>query len=73
MLAILLEAALSAFGRVLLDMFSTWKANEDARARGRAEAVQDAALEVIRVERDMGAVVMPERDEVLRRLREGLA
>ena len=72
MLAVLVEAALSAFGRVLLDFFRTWKASEDARARGRAEAVQDAALEALEVERDMGAVELPERDELLKRLREGL-
>jgi len=73
MLAVLVEAALSAFGNVLLDFFKTWKASEDARARGRAETVQDAAVEALKVERDMGAVEMPERDDLLKRLREGLA
>lgn len=73
MLAILLEAALSAFGNVLLDFFKTWKASDDARARGRAEAVQDAAVEALKVERDMGAVDLPERDDLLKRLQEGLA
>lgn len=72
MLSILIEAALSAFGRVLLDFFRTWRASEDAKARGRAEAVQNATLEALKVERDMGAVDLPERDELLKRLREGL-
>lgn len=73
MLSILIEAALSAFGNVLLDFFKTWKASEDARARGSAEAVRDAVLEALKVERDMGAVELPERDDLLKRLREGLA
>lgn len=69
----LIEAALSAFGHVLLDFFRTWKASQDAQALGRAEAVRDAAAEALKVERDMGAVALPERDELLKRLREGMA
>lgn len=69
----LIEAALSAFGHVLLDFFRTWKASQDAQALGRAEAVRDATTEALKVERDMGAVALPERDELLKRLREGMA
>ncbi len=69
----LIEAAVSAFGHVMLDFFRTWRAGIDAQARGRAEAVAEAATEVARVERDMGAVSLPERDELLKRLNEGTA
>lgn len=73
MLSILTEAALSAFGRVLLDFFRTWKASQDAQALGRAEAERDATKVAAEVERDMGAVSLPERDDLLKRLRDGLA
>lgn len=73
MLSLLLEIFLSVFGRVIIDAIQTWKASEDARALGHTEAVQDAALEAIKIERDMGAVELPERGDLLKRLREGLA
>lgn len=69
----LIDAALSAFGHVLLDLFRTWKASADAQARGYAEARADAAREAARIERDMGGVGLPETDDMLRRLREGTA
>lgn len=69
----LIDAALSAFGHVLMDFFRTWKASEDAQALGRAEAVRDASLALAEREREMNAVEMPERDDVLRKLREGKA
>lgn len=77
MLAILakpiIEAFLSAFGHFVMDAIRTWKASHDAQALGRTEAERDAARVAAEVERDMGAVDLPERDELLRRLREGLA
>jgi hypothetical protein len=69
----LIEAAISAFGRVLLDFFRTWKASEDAKALGRAEAHRDATVIAAEAEREMGAVDLPERDDLLKKLREGLA
>lgn len=69
----LVDAFLSAFGHFVMNALRTWKASEDAQALGRAEAVRDAAKVVADVEREMGAVELPERDELLKRLREGLA
>lgn len=34
----LIEAAVSVFGQIILDFWKTWKAAQDARALGRAEA-----------------------------------
>lgn len=77
MLAILakpiIEAFLSAFGHFVIDALRTWKASHDAQALGRAEAERDASLALAEREREMNAVELPERDELLRRLREGLA
>lgn len=69
----LIDAALSAFGHVLLDFFRTWKASQDAQALGRAEAERDAAAKAAQIERDMSAVEMLEREDVLKWLREGKA
>lgn len=69
----LIEAALSAFGHIILDFFKTWQATADAKALGRAEAVIQANEVAIRVEREMGAIAVPEYDEMLKRLREGTA
>lgn len=69
----LIEAALLAFGRTLTDMLRAWRANEDAKALGRAEAVNAAHENALQVERDMNAVGLPEHDELLERLRSGTA
>jgi hypothetical protein len=67
------NGALSLIGHLLLDMFKSWRASEEARARGRAEAQRDAVAEAIRAEREMNDVDLPEHAEMLRRLREGAA
>lgn len=69
----LIDAFLSAFGHFVIDALRTWKASQDAQALGRAEAERDAAAVVIQVEREMGGVQLPERDELLKKLREGMA
>lgn len=69
----LFEAALLAFGRTLTDMLKAWRANEDAKAFGRAEVVNAAHENALRVEREMGAIEVPERDDLLERLRSGTA
>jgi hypothetical protein len=69
----LIEAAVSAFGQVLLDFFNTWRSREDAIALGHAEAVQSATLAAEKA-RDRMEDVMPMSDEeILRRLMEGKA
>lgn len=67
----LANTALSVFAHLLLDAFKAWQASEDARARGRAEAVRDMTAEAIAAEREMAEMDLPEHDDVLRRLREG--
>lgn len=67
----LIEAALSAFGHIIMDFFKTWQANADAKALGRAEAVIEASEVAFEIERQMGSVALPERDELLERLRRG--
>jgi hypothetical protein len=69
----LIEAAVSAFGHVLMDFVRSWKASQDAQARGRAEAERDAAVAVARVEREMGGVDVPSLREMLNRLKDGSA
>jgi hypothetical protein len=67
----LFDAAATAFGQVLLDMFKTWRTTEDARRFGRAEAERDAALAASHALRDFEAVPLPSRDETLTALRRG--
>jgi hypothetical protein len=67
------HTALSILGHLLLDIFKSWQAAGDARARGRAEAMRDMTADAIRVEQGMADIALPERDEFLRRLREGTA
>jgi hypothetical protein len=69
----LIEAAVTAFGRVILDFLKAWQANADAKALGRAQAINQASEKALHVEREMGAIDLPEQDELLRRLREGTA
>lgn len=69
----LIEAAVSAFGQVLLDLFASWRAHEDAIARGRADA-ERAAVIAAEAAQDRMEQVMPLSDEeIIRRLREGKA
>lgn len=69
----LIEAAVSAFGQVLIDLFASWRTREDAVARGRAEA-ERAAIIAAEAARDRMDLVPPLTDEeILRRLRGGMA
>ena len=68
-----IELLLAAFGKVLLDMFTTWQGQQDAIARGRAEAAADGALAALRAQQAMDAVPLPDEDEALARLKAGTA
>ncbi len=65
----LIDAFLSAFGRVVLEYLRTWKASEDAKALGRAEAGREATETVLRVEREMNTVEQPSMGDLLKKLR----
>lgn len=69
----LIEAAVSAFGQVLLDFFAAWRAREDAKALGRAEADRDAMLAAEAARSRMENVIVLSDEEMIRRLREGKA
>jgi hypothetical protein len=69
----LIEAAVSVFGQMILQYLATWKASQDARARGRAEAEREAATAAAKVAAEMGEVAEPEIGDAIRRLRDGLA
>lgn len=69
----LIEAAVSAFGQVLLDFFAAWRAREDAKALGRADAERDAMLAAEAARGRMEGVMELSEDDVVRRLREGKA
>lgn len=69
----LIEAAVSAFGQVLIDLFASWRAHEDAIARGRAEAERAAIVAAEAVEDRMEQVMPLNDEEIIRRLREGKA
>jgi len=69
----LLEAVVSAFGQVISDLLASWRAHDDAVARGRAEVERDAAKRVAEVIAAMGDVSDLSDDEILQRLREGKA
>lgn len=69
----LIEAAVSAFGQVIIDFFASWRAHEDAKAAGRAEAERAAVIAAEAVEDRMEQVMPLSDDEIIRRLREGKA
>jgi hypothetical protein len=69
----LIDAAASAFGRVLLDFLKSWLDAHAMKQAGRAEAERDAAVAGAQIEHDMDAVEMPDLHELLRRLGEGTA
>lgn len=69
----LIEAAVSAFGQVLIDFFAAWRAHEDAVARGRADAERAAAIAAEQAMARMEEVMVLSDEEIIRRLREGKA
>ncbi len=69
----LLDALLSAFGQVIIDLFASWRSHEDAVARGRADAERAAMLAAEAALSRMEGVPSLSDDEVLKRLREGKA
>lgn len=69
----LLDALLSAFGQVLIDLLASWRSHEDAVARGRAEAERAALIVAQAAEDRMAKVMVLSDEEMLRRLREGKA
>lgn len=69
----LIEAAVSAFGHAIMDMIATWRAHEDAKALGHAEAVQAATAVAVAARTRMEDVMPLSDDEILRRLMEGKA
>lgn len=69
----LIEAAVSAFGQVIIDLFGAWRAHDDAVARGRADAERRALIAVEQARDRMDSVPMLSEDEIIKRLREGKA
>jgi hypothetical protein len=69
----LIEAVVSAFGQVLLDLFASWRSHEDAKALGRAEAERAASVAAEQARQRMDAVPLLTEDEILKLLREGKA
>lgn len=69
----LIEAAVSAFGQVIIDLLASWRSHEDAVARGRADAERAALIAAEQARNRMEAVPLPTEEEVLKRLREGKA
>jgi hypothetical protein len=69
----LIEAAVSAFGQVIIDFFASWRAHEDAKAVGRAEAERAAIIAADAAEDRMEKVMPLSDEEIIRRLREGKA
>ena len=67
----LIQAAISAFGQVLIDLLQSWRAHESAKAEGRAEAERAAVIAAEDARRRMDAAELPDKAEILRRLREG--
>lgn len=66
----LIQAAISAFGQVLIDMLTSWRAHESAKAEGRAAAERAAVIAAEDARRRMDAAELPDKAEILRRLRE---
>jgi len=69
----LLDALLSAFGQVVLDLFASWRSHEDAKLAGRAEAERAASVAAEAARAHMDEVAALSDDEMLKRLREGRA
>lgn len=69
----LVEAVVSAFGQVLLDLLQSWRSHEDAKALGRADAERAAWIATEAARARMDGVGALSDDEVLRRLMEGRA
>lgn len=69
----LIEGAVAAFGKVLLEYWNTWRSREDAIAVGRAEAERAAGIAGEQARDRMEEVMSLSDDEILRRLREGKA
>lgn len=67
----LIEAAVSAFGQVLIDLLQSWRDHEDAVALGRAQAGQDAAIAADAARQRMDNVISLTDAEMLSRLRKG--
>jgi hypothetical protein len=67
----LIQAAVSAFGQVLLELMQSYLAHQSARAEGRAAAERAAVLAAEDVRKRMDAAELPDKAEILRRLREG--
>lgn len=69
----LIEAAVSAFGQVLIDLLQSWRAHEDAVAVGRADAERAALIAAQAADARMEAVMPLSDAEIAKRLREGKA
>lgn len=69
----LIEAAVSAFGQVVLDFFAARRAHEDAKAVGRAEAERAASVAAEQARERMDAAPLLTEEEILKLLREGKA
>lgn len=69
----LIQAAVSAFGQVLLELLQSWRAHESAKAEGRAAAERAAVIAAEDARKRMDAADLPDKAEILRRLREGEA
>lgn len=67
----LIEAAVSAFGQVLIDLFQSWRDHEDAVALGRAQAEQSAAAAADAARARMDNVIPLSDAEMLSHLRKG--
>jgi hypothetical protein len=68
-----LDALLSAFGQVIIDLFAIWRSHEDAKLAGRAEAERAASAAAEAARARMDEVAALSNDEMLKRLREGKA
>jgi len=69
----LIEAVVSAFGQVIIDLLASWRAHDDAVARGRAEAERAAVNAAEQARNRMDEVMVLSDEEIIRRLREGEA
>lgn len=67
----LIQAAISAFGQVLIDLLQSYRAHESAKAEGRAAAERAAIIAAEDARRRMDAAELPDKAEILKRLREG--
>ena len=69
----LIEAAVAAFGKAILDLLVAWQSHQDAVAVGRAEAERAALIAGEQAENRMEQVMALSDAEILQRLREGKA